>query len=58
MIIFCACDLGGRAVRVWDEDAWIRWPGEWIVRRDAAIICGCEEYAQVAMISAYQGGWD
>ena len=58
MIIFCACDLGGRAVRIWDEDAWIRRPGEGVVRRDAVVICGCEDHAQIAMISASQGGWD
>ena len=58
MIIFCACDLGGRAVRIWYEDACIMWPGEWVVRRYATILCVCEEHAQVAMIDASQGGWD
>ena len=58
MIIFCACNLGSHSVRVWDKDAWIRWPGEWIVYQDAAILCECEDYAQVAMIAASQGGWD
>ena len=32
MIIFCTCDLGGRVVRVWDEDAWIRCPDEFVVK--------------------------
>ena len=58
MIVFYACDLGGRADRVWDKDAWIRWPSEWIGRRDAEIICVCEDYAQVAMIAASQSGSD
>ena len=58
MIIFCDCDLGGRSVQIWDEDVWIRWPGEWVVRRDAEIIYRCEDYDQVAIITAYQGGWD
>ena len=58
MIIFCAVDLGVRSVRIWDEDAWIRRGDELIVRQDAAILCGCKDYAQVAMFAAYQGGWD
>ena len=58
VIIFCACDLGGCAVRIWEEDAWIRRPGEWVVRQDAEILRGCENHSQVAMVAASQGGWD
>ena len=58
MIIFFACNLVGRAVRIWDEDDWIRRLGEWVVRRDAAILCGCEDHAHVSMIAASQGGCD
>ena len=58
MIIFRTYDLGGRAVRIWDEDAWIRRPGEGVVWRDAVVLCGSEDHDQIAMISASQGGWD
>ena len=58
MTILCACDLSGCAVWVWDKDDWIRWPGECIGRHDATILCGCEDHAQVDMISASHGGWD
>ena len=57
MIILYPCDLGGYSVRVWDEDACIRWSGEWVVRRNAAILYRCEDHAQVAMIAASQGDW-
>ena len=58
MIIFCDCNLGSCAVRFLDKDLWIRWPCEWIVRRDAEILYGFDDHAQVAMIAASQGGWD
>ena len=58
MIIFCVYDLGDCAVRVWDEEAWIRWLGEWIVRLDVPILCGCEDHAKVAIVAASQGGCD
>ena len=58
MIIFYACDLCGRAVRVWDEDSWIRQPGEGVVRRDAVVLFLCGDHAYISMISASQGSWD
>ena len=58
MIIFCAYDLGGRAVRIWDKDAWIRQPGEGVIRQDVVVLCRCEYHAQIAMIAATQGGWN
>ena len=58
MIIFYACNLGGRANQVWVEGAWIRWPGESISGRDAVILCGCEDHTQGAMIASSQRGWD
>ena len=56
-MILCACELGGRAVRFWDEVAWIRRPGEGVVRQDTFVFCGCEDHAHIAMIAASQGGW-
>ena len=58
MIIFCACDLGSCAVRIWDEDVWIRQLGEGVVRRDAVLLCWCEYHSHIAIIAASQGGWD
>ena len=58
MIIFYACDLVGRAVRIWDKDAWLRQLGLGVVRRDMVLLCGREDHAQVSTIAAFQGGWD
>ena len=45
IIVFSACDLGGCSDQVWDEGARIRWTSEWISRRDAELLCGCEDHA-------------
>ena len=58
MRIFRACDLGGRSKWIWEEDARIWWSCEWIDRHDGVILHRREYHAEVAMISASQGGWD
>ena len=58
MCVFRACDMGGSAGWIWDEDARVWWSSEFIVRRDAVIPCGRDYHAEVAMIAASQDGWD
>ena len=50
--------LGGSARWIWDENARIWWSCEWVVWRDAVILCRREYHSKVAMISASQGGRD
>ena len=58
MCVFHACDLGGSAGWIWDDDSRVWWSIELTDRRDAVIICRSEDHAELVMIAAYQGGWD
>ena len=58
MCVFRACDMGGSAGWIWDEDARVWWSSELIGRHNAEILCRRDYHAKVAMIAAYQGGWD
>ena len=58
MRIFCTCYLGGRAGWIWDKGARIWCSCERIGRRDAVMLCRRDYHAKVAVIAAYQDGWD
>ena len=58
MRIFRACNQSGRAGQIWDKDYRIWWSSEWIGSRNAVILCRREDHVNVAIITAFQGGWD